>query len=57
MEHITKISEKYKTLVPSVPVFGNKLFDNDFITENKGQIESAYSLLADDLSKKVYENI
>lgn len=54
---VKKISEKYKTLVPSVPVFGNKLFDNDFITENKGQIESAYSLLADDLSKKVYENI
>lgn len=57
MEHITKISEKHETLVPSVPVFGNKLFDNDFITENKEQIESAYSLLADDLSKKVYENI
>ena len=57
MEHITKISEKHETLVPSVPVFGNKLFDNDFITENKEQIESTYSLLADDLSKKVYENI
>ena len=57
MEHITKISEKHETLVPSVPVFGNKLFDNDFITENKEQIESAYILLADDLSKKVYENI
>ena len=35
MEHITKISEKHETLVPSVPVFGNKLFDNNFITENK----------------------
>ena len=57
MEHIMKISEKHETLVPSVPVFGNKLFDNNFITENKEQIESAYSLLADDLSKKVYENI
>lgn len=52
IEHITKISEKHETLVPSVPVFGNKLFDNDFITENKEQIESAYSLLADDLSKR-----
>ena len=56
MEHIMKISEKHETLVPSVPVFGNKLFDNDFITENKEQIASAYSLLADDLSKNVYEN-
>mgnify|MGYP002961073074 FL=1 len=45
MEHITKISEKHETLVPSVPVFGNKLFDNDFITDNKEQIESAYSCL------------
>ena len=57
MAHITKISEKHETLVPSVPVFGDRLFDGDFITENKEQIESAYSLLTDDLSKKVYENI
>lgn len=57
MAHITKISEKHETLVPSVPVFGDSLFDGDFINENKEQIESAYSLLADDLSKKVYENI
>lgn len=57
MAHITKISEKHETLVPSVPVFGDRLFDGDFITENKEQIEGAYSLLADDLSKEVYENI
>ena len=48
MAHITKISEKHETLVPSVPVFGDSLFDGDFINENKEQIESAYSLLADE---------
>lgn len=57
MEHITRISEKHETLVPSVPVFGDRLFDDDFINENKYQIEDAYNLLADELSRKVYTNI
>lgn len=51
MAHITKISKSTKRLSPPFP-FSETNFDNDFITENKEQIESAYSLLADDLSKR-----
>lgn len=54
---IKSVAEKHTTLVPSVPVFGDNLFDDNFITENKDDIEKAYNLLADKLSKKVYENV
>lgn len=57
MNTIKSVAEKHTTLVPSVPVFGDNLFDDNFITENKDDIEKAYNLLADELSKKVYENV
>lgn len=57
MEHIKEVAERRTTLVPPVPVFGNVLFDDDFVSKNKENIEKAYNLLADDLSRRVYENI
>lgn len=57
MDYIKCVSSRHTTFVPPVPVFGNILFDEDFIIKNKNDIEKAYSLLADDLSRKVYENI
>lgn len=57
MNTIKSVAEKHTTLVPSVPVFGDNLFDDNFIMENKEDIEKAYNLLADELSKKVYENV
>lgn len=57
MNTIKSVAKKHTTLVPSVPVFGDNLFDDNFILENREDIETAYSLLADKLSKKVYENV
>lgn len=57
MDYIKGVASRHTTLVPSVPVFGNILFDDDFIVKNKADIEKAYSLFADDLSRRVYENI
>lgn len=57
MNTIKSVAAKHTTLVPSVPVFGENLFDDNFITENREEIETAYSLLSDGLSKKVYENV
>lgn len=57
MEHIKEVANRHTTLVPSVPVFGNVLFDDDFIERNKNEIEAVYNLLADDLSRKVYKNV
>ncbi|MEE1218317.1 MAG: FkbM family methyltransferase [Ruminococcus sp.] len=57
MNTIKSVAAKHNTLVPSVPVFGDILFDDDFIKANSEKINQAYSLMADDLSKSVYKNI
>ncbi len=44
-------------LVPVVPVFGKDIIDRDFLVNNKDKIDLAYSLLADDKSKAIFENI
>lgn len=57
MENIRSIAKKHTVLVPSVPVFGEVLFDDDFINQNFDKISKVYDLLADEQSKKVYENV
>ncbi len=44
-------------LVPVVPVFGSDFIDKDFIIKNQDKINSACDLLADDKSKKIFENV
>lgn len=57
MDCIKSVASRHATFVPSVPVFGDLLFDDNFIERNSADIENAFNLLADDLSRKVYENI
>ena len=57
METIKRVAQRHKTLVPSVPVFGDVLFDDEFIDKYAENMEAAYSLLADEQSKSVYKNI
>ncbi len=57
IENIKALSEKHRVIMPSVPVFGDNIFDKDFLKKNLKEIEKAYSLLADAQSKKVFENI
>lgn len=56
MDNIKKIAQKHMVVVPNVPVFGNNLFNNNFLKENKDKILSAYSLLCDNRSRQVFEN-
>ena len=57
VEHIKNVAEKHRLLVPSVPVFGENIFNEEFILNNKKSLEKAYSLLEDELSKKVFQDI
>lgn len=57
MNNIEKIANKHTLLVPSVPVFGEEIFDLAFYNLHKLEIEKAYNLLADKESKIVFENI
>ncbi len=56
MERIYKMSENYELYAPDVPVVGDGLFDFDFVSEHFNELKSVYNLLADEQSKKVFEN-
>lgn len=55
MENIYKIAEKHTVLVPVVPVIGTEVFDDSFLKAHSDEINTAYSLLADDFSRKIFE--
>lgn len=57
IENIKAISKKHTLLVPSVPVFGDNIFDREFYINNIDSFDRAYNLLADNQSKKVFENV
>lgn len=54
---IKSAAERHTLLVPSVPAFGNRLFDEAFVAENSEAMQKAYSLLADSTSKQVFKNV
>ena len=54
METIKAVARKHTTVVPSVPVFGDVLFDDDFVSAHLNEMEQAYSLMADELSRRVF---
>ena len=57
MQTIKNVADRHKTLVPSVPVFGDILFDGEFIDSFSDEIEQAYNLLTDEQSRRVYKNV
>lgn len=57
IDSIKAISEKHKILVPSVPVYGENIFNKNFFSDHIDDIKKAYDLLSDEKSKNVYYNI
>lgn len=53
MERIYSLREKYRVIVPCVPVFGDEIFNREFIEQNEDKINAAYELF-DDESKKIF---
>lgn len=53
MNHIYSLCDKYRVLVPCVPVFGDEIFNREFIEKNKEKINSAYALF-DENSKRIF---
>ena len=54
MENIYDIAERHRVLVPVVPVIGTEIFDRNFLNMHKNKINTAYNLMADDFSKKIF---
>ena len=57
MNNIKSVAKAHPLFVPSVPVFGDVIFDDDFVSDNTKNIAKAYELMADGQSKKVFENV
>ncbi len=53
MNHIYSLSEKYRVIVPCVPVFGNEIFNRDFVEKYKNELCAAYNLFEED-SKEIF---
>ncbi len=57
IDNIKNLSQRHKVIMPSVPVFGDNIFNKEFLKNNLDKIENAYNSLGDDQSKKVFESI
>ena len=58
MDNIKKIANETELYAPDVPVVENdSIFDTEYAKNHREELETAYNLMADELSKKVFENI
>ena len=57
IENIKRIAFETELYAPDVPVFGDRLFNMEFFTEHRGELEDVYSLFEDERSKFVFENV
>ena len=57
MEHIQNVAEKHELYAPNVPVVGDGVFYLEYAKANSDQLKKVYKMLADEQSKKVFENV
>lgn len=57
MDRIYEIAQKHELYAPNVPVVGEGLFTLEYAREHYKELQAAYSLMADEQSKKVFENV
>lgn len=56
ISNIRRIARETEILAPDVPVCGGTLFNNEYAVKNADALSRVYSLLADDASKRCFEN-
>lgn len=57
INNIIKIANEQELYAPEVPVIGAGLFTEEYYLQNKSEFDWVYSRLADDTSKKTFENV
>lgn len=55
--HILKLSRKHHVLCADVPVYGNNIFNAAFCRAHREELQEAYELMSDELSRKTFRNI
>lgn len=53
MNHIYSLCDRYRVIVPCVPVFGDEIFNREFVERNADKINAAYRLFEDE-SKRIF---
>lgn len=57
IEKIDLLDSRHELIVPDMPVIGNGLFTKEYMLTHFDELERVYKLLADEQSKRVYENV
>ena len=57
LERIAKINSEHCVIAPDIPVAGGGLFTREYFEENRDKFECVFERLADDESKRVYQNV
>lgn len=57
MDDIKKVSEKYETIMPVVPVFGSEIFNRRYVEENLHTLKLCRNLLCDEESVRVFDGM
>lgn len=55
LQNIYRIMGERELYAPDVAVIGDGIFDLEYAREHRAELEKVYSMLADDLSKKTFE--
>lgn len=53
MNHIYSLCDNYRVLVPCVPVFGDEIFNREFIEKHETELNAAYNLFEEN-SKNIF---
>lgn len=56
-QNVLKIASEQELFAPEVPVISGGLFCEEYYNFNKSRFDAVYKKLADDLSRKTYENL
>lgn len=56
LENVKRLSAENELYAPDVPVYGKEIFDYSFAVKNADKLKAVYEMLADEQSKKVFEN-
>ncbi|MBR2724128.1 MAG: FkbM family methyltransferase [Ruminococcus sp.] len=57
IEEIKALCKTHKVIMPVVPVFGETVFDREYVENHKEELEKSRSLLFDEESKRVFDNM
>ena len=57
LELFYRVNNECEMYAPDVPVCGDTIFDLSFFNEHKAEIEKAYTILADEESRRIFENV